>query len=98
MAASLPDEAERPYAAPCLRRRSAPARLQPVLGPGNAEDDPVLPEGWGPDRMVRAAFLVSLLCGAVEVEAGLVGAGNLEGLASSASWGSRKSRSSIGCG
>ena len=49
------------------------------LGPGNAEDDPVRREGWGPDRMVRAAFLVSLLCGAVEVEPGLVGAVNLEG-------------------
>ena len=49
------------------------------LGPGNAEDDPACGEGWGPDRLVRARFLVSLLCGAVEVEPDLVGAVNIEG-------------------
>ena len=49
------------------------------LGPGNAEDDPSCREGWGPDQLVRAGFLVSLLCGAVEVEPGLVGAVNIEG-------------------
>ena len=49
------------------------------LGPGNAEDDPPCREGWGPDQLVRAGFLVSLLCGAVEVEPGLVGAVNIEG-------------------
>jgi hypothetical protein len=49
------------------------------LGPGNAEDNPPCREGWDPDQLVRAAFLVSLLCGAVEVEPGLMGAVNLEG-------------------
>ena len=49
------------------------------LGPGHAEDDPTHQEGWGPDQLVRAAFLVSLLCDAVEVEPGLVGAVNIEG-------------------
>lgn len=49
------------------------------LGPANVEDDPMCREGWGPDRLVRAGFLVSLLCGAVEVEPGLVGAVNIEG-------------------
>lgn len=49
------------------------------VGPGNAEDDPPCREGWGPDQLVRAGFLTSLLCGAVEVEPGLLGAVNLEG-------------------
>jgi hypothetical protein len=49
------------------------------LGSGDAEDDPPHQEGWGPGQLVRAAFLVSLLCGAVEVEPGLVGAVNIEG-------------------
>ena len=49
------------------------------LGPGNAEGDPPCREGWGPDQLVRAGFLVSLLCGAVEVEPGLVGAVNIQG-------------------
>ena len=49
------------------------------LGPGNAEDNPPRREDWHPDQLVRAAFLVSLLCGAAEVEPGLVGAVNIEG-------------------
>ena len=49
------------------------------LGPGNVEDDPPCREGWGPNQLVRAGFLISLLCGAVEVEPGLVGAVNIEG-------------------
>jgi hypothetical protein len=49
------------------------------LGPGNAEDSPSSREGWNPDHLVRAGFLVSLLCGAVEVEPGLMGAVNIEG-------------------
>jgi hypothetical protein len=49
------------------------------LGPGNVEDDSPRREGWGPDQLVRAGFLVSLLCGAVEVEPGLVGAVNIDG-------------------
>jgi hypothetical protein len=47
------------------------------LGAGNADDDPARGEGWGPDRQVRARFLLSLLCGAVEVEPDLVGEINL---------------------
>jgi hypothetical protein len=38
------------------------------LGPGNVEDDPQCRGGWGPDQLVRAGFLISLLCGAVEVD------------------------------
>jgi hypothetical protein len=49
------------------------------LGSGNAKDDPECTAGWGPDQLVRAGFLASLLCGAVEVEPGLVGAVNIEG-------------------
>jgi hypothetical protein len=49
------------------------------LGPGNVEDDPPCREGWSPNQLVRAGFLISLLCGAVEVEPGLVGAVNIEG-------------------
>ena len=49
------------------------------LGAGNADDDPARGEDWSPDRQVRAAFLLSLLCGAVEVEPGLVGEINLDG-------------------
>jgi hypothetical protein len=49
------------------------------LGTGNAKGDPPCREGWGPDQLVRAGFLVSLLCGAVEVEPGLVGAVNIQG-------------------
>jgi hypothetical protein len=49
------------------------------LGPGNAEGDRPCQEGWGPGQFVRARFLVSLLCGAVEVEPGQVGAVNIEG-------------------
>jgi hypothetical protein len=42
-----------------------------VFGTGNAEDDdPAGGEGWGPDRQVRAEVLVTLLCGAVEVDPG----------------------------
>ena len=49
------------------------------LGPGNVEDNPPGREGWDSDQLVRAGFLVSLLCGAVEVEPGQVGAVNIEG-------------------
>jgi hypothetical protein len=49
------------------------------LGAGNADDDPARGESWGPDRQVRARFLLSLLCGAVEVEPDLVGEINLDG-------------------
>jgi hypothetical protein len=49
------------------------------LGAGNADDDQARGEGWGPDRQVRARFLLSLLCGAVEVEPDLVGEINLDG-------------------
>lgn len=47
------------------------------MGAGNADDDPARGEGWGPDRQVRARFLLSLLSGAVEVEPDLVGEINL---------------------
>jgi hypothetical protein len=49
------------------------------LGPGIAEDNPSGRESWRSDQTVRAAFLVSLLCGAIEVESGLIGAVNIEG-------------------
>jgi hypothetical protein len=49
------------------------------LGPGNVEDDQPCREGWSPNQLVRAGFLISLLCGAVEVEPGLVGAVSIEG-------------------
>jgi hypothetical protein len=49
------------------------------LAAGNADDDPARAEGWGPDRQVRARFLLSLLCGMVEVEPDLVGEINLDG-------------------
>jgi hypothetical protein len=49
------------------------------LGPGNVEGDWARQERWSPDQLVRAGFLLSLLCGAVEVEPGLIGAVNIEG-------------------
>jgi hypothetical protein len=49
------------------------------LAAGNADDDPARGEGWGPGRQVRARFLLSLLCGAVEVEPDLAGEINLDG-------------------
>ena len=44
-----------------------------------ANDDPAHGGSWGPDRQVRARFLLSLLCGAVEVEPDLAGEINLDG-------------------
>ena len=58
--------------------KAFPAGSLVKLGPGNTEDDPPSRESWGPDQLVRAGFLVSLLCGAVEVEPGLIGAVNIE--------------------
>lgn len=49
------------------------------LGPGNTETNSSSREDWNPDYLVRATFLVSLLCGAVDVEPGMIGAVNLEG-------------------
>jgi hypothetical protein len=49
------------------------------LGARNADDDPRRGEGWGPDRQVRARFLLSLLCDAVDLEPDLVGEINLHG-------------------
>ena len=56
-----------------------PAGSPVKLGPGNTETNSSSQEGWNPDDLVRATFLVSLLCGAVDVEPGLIGAVNLEG-------------------
>jgi hypothetical protein len=42
-------------------------------------DDPAGGEHWGEDRQVRAEVLLALLCGAVEVEPGQLGAVNLQG-------------------
>jgi hypothetical protein len=49
------------------------------LGTGNVEDDPACTRGWRPDQLVRAEFLVSLLCGAVEAEPGQVAEINIDG-------------------
>jgi hypothetical protein len=52
-----------------------PAGRLVEFGTGNAEDDnPAGGEGWGLDRQVRAEVLAALLCGAVEVKPGQVGA------------------------
>jgi uncharacterized protein YjbI with pentapeptide repeats len=57
-----------------------PAGTSVDLRAGNTdEDDPARGENWGPDRQVRAEVLVALLCGAVEVEPGQVGAVYLKG-------------------
>jgi hypothetical protein len=49
------------------------------LAAGNAGDDPARGESWGPDRQVRARFLLSLLCGAVEVGPDMVGEIDVDG-------------------
>jgi hypothetical protein len=64
--------------AECRVLAAFPTGSRVELGAGNA-DDLARPEDWGPDRHVRATLLVSLLCGAVEVEPGLVGEINLYG-------------------
>jgi hypothetical protein len=49
------------------------------LGPVDAADNPPRQDAWSPGQLVRSAFLVSLLSGAVEVEPGQIGAVNIEG-------------------